>query len=62
MTEKKRIQKNKAKPALDFKGLDPDKANLLARTPAGGNSGVGCTKRIEPTGIYDQAECEYYIG
>ncbi len=57
-----RAPRNKLKPAIEMFGLDPKKAKLLSEAPKSAHTGVGCTKRHEPTGVYDTAECEHFIG
>ena len=60
--EPTRYPEKQTVPAIDTKGLDPRLSQLLAEAPKGVNTGVGCTKRPEPTGIYNKAQCEHYIG
>ena len=63
MSEKPtRFPENQTVPVIDTKGLDPKLAQILAEAPEGVNTGVGCTKRPEPTAIYNKAQCEHYIG
>lgn len=62
MSEPTRTQKNKDAPAIRLTGTPASVQEAMAEAPIGSNTGVGNTKRFEPTGIYNKAECEHYIG
>ena len=62
MSEPTRFKADQKVPVINMKGLDPRLAQILAEAPEGHNTGVGCTKRPEPVGIYNKAECEHFIG
>jgi|10_taG_2_1085330.scaffolds.fasta_scaffold38102_2 hypothetical protein len=62
MSEPTRFPEKQTIPAINKKGLNPRLAQILAEAPEGTSTGVGCTKRPEPTGVYNKAECEYVLG